>query len=292
MALIKKGRPIGGICFRTFTSQGFIEVVFCAVTSNEQVKGYGTHLMNHLKDYSTQHGVKHFLTYADEFAIGYFKKQGFSKDIKVARPVYAGYIKEYEGATLMHCELHPSIVYTQFSSVIRKQKEIIKELISQRQQDIQKIHPGLTCFKEGVRCIPVESIPGLREVGWKPQARAQRTARPLDESVDPDKLAITLNTVLVAVRQHASAWPFLKPVDKNEVPDYYDHIKYPMDLKSMGERIRRGYYINRRLFMADMGRIFSNCRLYNSPDTEYYRCANNLERYFQTKMKEIGLWDK
>lgn len=44
--------------------------------------------------------------------------------------------------------------------------------------------------------------------------------------------------------------------------------------------------------MADMARIFSNCRLYNSPDTEYYRCANNLERYFQTKMKEIGLWDK
>lgn len=44
--------------------------------------------------------------------------------------------------------------------------------------------------------------------------------------------------------------------------------------------------------MADMARIFSNCRLYNSPDTEYYRCANSLERYFQTKMKEIGLWDK
>lgn len=106
-------------------------------------------MMNHLKDYSTQQGIKHFLTYADEFAIGYFKKQGFSKDIKVARPVYAGYIKEYEGATLMHCELHSSIVYTQFSSVLRKQKEIIKEMISQRQHDIQKIHPGLTCFKEG-----------------------------------------------------------------------------------------------------------------------------------------------
>lgn len=65
----------------------------------------------------------------------------------------------------MHCELHPNIVYTQFSSVIRKQKEIIKELISQRQQDIQKIHPGLSCFQEGVRSIPVEAIPGLREAG-------------------------------------------------------------------------------------------------------------------------------
>ena len=24
----------------------------------------------------------------------------------------------------------------------------------------------------------------------------------------------------------------------------------------------------------------------------YFSCANTLERYFQTKMKEIGLWDK
>lgn len=91
-------------------SQGFTEIVFCAVTSSKQVKGYGTHMMNHLKDYSTQRGIKHFLTYADEFAIGktfekliclsvalnifsfsgYFRKQGFSDDIKVARPVYAG----------------------------------------------------------------------------------------------------------------------------------------------------------------------------------------------------------
>lgn len=31
------------------------------------------------------------------------------------------------------------------------------------------------------------------------------------------------------------------------------------------------YYVARRLFMADMARIFTNCRLYNSPETEYYR---------------------
>ncbi|XP_055603504.1 histone acetyltransferase KAT2A [Uranotaenia lowii] len=292
LALVKDGRPIGGICFRTFATQGFTEIVFCAVTSSEQVKGYGTHLMNHLKDYSTQRGIKHFLTYADEFAIGYFKKQGFSKDIKVSRHVYAGYIKEYEGATLMHCELHPSLIYTHFSSVIRKQKEILKELIAQRQQEVQKVHPGLTCFKEGLRSIPIESIPGLREVGWRPQFRTQRTSRPLEESADPDKLANSLSGVLQSVRQHSSAWPFLKPVNPAEVPDYYDHIKYPMDLKTMGERLKNKYYVSRRLFMADMARIFTNCRLYNSPETEYFRCANTLERYFQTKMKEIGLWDK
>lgn len=70
LALIKDNRAIGGICFRMFPEQGFTEIVFCAVTSNEQVKGYGTHLMNHLKDYHIRKNVFNFLTFADEFAIG------------------------------------------------------------------------------------------------------------------------------------------------------------------------------------------------------------------------------
>lgn len=172
--------------------------------------------------------------------IGYFKKQGFSQDIKLARPVYMGYIKKYEGATLMHCELHPSLVYTQFSSVIRKQKKITKELIAQNQQDGQKIYNGLTFFKEKVRSIPLESIPGLLESGWKPQTRTQRTSRPYEESADPDKLATTFNSILAAVRAHPDAWPFAKPVNALEVSDYYDVIKYPMDLRKMGERLKKG----------------------------------------------------
>lgn len=293
LALIKDNRAIGGICFRMFPEQGFTEIVFLAVTSNEQVKGYGTHLMNHLKDYHIRKNVLHFLTFADEFAIGYFKKQGFSKDIRIPRHCYQGYIKDYEGASLMHCEIDPRIVYTEFTAVVRKQKEIIKKLIEQRQQEVQKVHPGLTCFRDGVRSIPVESIPGILETGWKPAARSTRALQHSpEESHDHDTLQQTLRQVLNTIKGHSSAWPFLKPVDKNEVPDYYEHIKYPMDLKTMADRLKSHYYTTRRLFIADMTRIFSNCRLYNSPDTEYYRCATVLEKYFQTKMKELGLWDK
>ncbi|XP_030058616.1 histone acetyltransferase KAT2B isoform X2 [Microcaecilia unicolor] len=177
LALIKDGRVIGGICFRMFLSQGFTEIVFCAVTSNEQVKGYGTHLMNHLKEYHIKHTVLNFLTYADEYAIGYFKKQGFSKDIKVPKAKYVGYIKDYEGATLMGCELNPRIPYTEFSVIIKKQKEIIKKLIERKQAQIRKVYPGLSCFKEGVRQIPIESIPGIRETGWKPSIKEKGAQR-------------------------------------------------------------------------------------------------------------------
>ncbi|XKL59939.1 hypothetical protein PGB90_000955 [Kerria lacca] len=292
LALIKDKIPIGGICFRPFPTQGFTEIVFCAVSANEQVKGYGTHLMNHLKEYHIKQNILHFLTFADEFAIGYFKKQGFSKDMKLPRNVHQGFIKDYDGATLMHCQLNPRIVYTEFTSVVRKAKEIIKYTVEEQQYQAEKIHPGLTCFREGVRSIPVESIPGIRETGWKPAARATRVSKLTEECSDPDTLTKYLKIVLNSIKNHSASWPFQKPVDKDEVPDYYDHIKYPMDLKTMAERLKSGYYAARRLFIADMTRIFTNCRIYNSPDTEYYACANQLEKYFQTKMKELGLWHK
>lgn len=51
--------------------------------------------------------------------------QGFSKDIKVPKSRYLGYIKDYEGATLMECELNPRIPYTELSHIIKKQKEVM-----------------------------------------------------------------------------------------------------------------------------------------------------------------------
>ncbi|XP_015829340.1 histone acetyltransferase KAT2B isoform X2 [Nothobranchius furzeri] len=285
LSLIKDGRVIGGICFRMFPSQGFTEIVFCAVTSNEQVKGYGTHLMNHLKEYHIKHEILNFLTYADEYAIGYFKKQGFSKDIKVPKAKYVGYIKDYEGATLMGCELNPSIPYTEFSVIIKKQKEIIKKLIERKQAQIRKVYPGLSCFKDGVRQIPIESIPGIRETGWKPAGKGK-------ELKDPDQLYSTLKNILQHVKSHQNAWPFMEPVKKTEAPGYYQVIRFPMDLKTMSERLKSRYYTTRKLFMADMQRIVTNCREYNPPESEYYKCANILEKFFYTKIKEAGLIEK
>ncbi len=37
-----------------------------------------------------------------------------------------------------------------------------------------------------------------------------------------------ISFVLFQIKNHSASWPFQKPVDKDDVPDYYDHIKYPM----------------------------------------------------------------
>ena len=38
-----------GITYRPFKGRKFAEIVFCAISSDQQVKGYGAHLMSHLK---------------------------------------------------------------------------------------------------------------------------------------------------------------------------------------------------------------------------------------------------
>ncbi|KAF5259083.1 hypothetical protein FOXYS1_10316, partial [Fusarium oxysporum] len=73
IAIVKKPlEVVGGITYRPFKGRRFAEIVFCAISSDQQVKGYGAHLMSHLKDYvKATSDVMHFLTYADNYAIGY-----------------------------------------------------------------------------------------------------------------------------------------------------------------------------------------------------------------------------
>lgn len=80
--------------------------------------------------------------------------------------------------------------------------QILKKLIEQRQQEVQKAQPGLSCFKEGVRCIPVESIPGIRDTGWRPPARVPRVTRGNDDATsDLEVLASQLRTILGQVSE-------------------------------------------------------------------------------------------
>lgn len=287
LALIKNNKPIGGITFRMFPTQGFTEIVFLAITSNEQVKGYGTHLMNHLKDYHIKYNIHHFLTYADEFAIGYFKKQAFSPEITLKQEAYLGYIKDYEGATLMECKLTPGIAHTQVTSVLHIQREIVRRLIQDKQASLRKSYPGLTYFKNGYdRQIPIDQIEGINECYKDNLDSFRQPKEGYPETAD--SVYSHLSTILNQVKSHSAAWPFQRPVSTDEAPDYHDHIKYPMDLKTVTERLKNKYYVNKRLFIIDMRRIFNNCRSYNNPETEYYKNANTLEKYFYTKLREVA----
>ena len=47
-----------------------------------------------------------------------------------------------------------------------------------------------------------------------------------------------LRSSLREIRSHEDKWPFTDPVNPVQVPDYYDVVKDPVDLKLINERIK------------------------------------------------------
>lgn len=52
--------------------------------------------MNHLKEYHIKHEILNFLTYADEYAIGYFKKQVRESSVVICFRNHAWFYDKHE----------------------------------------------------------------------------------------------------------------------------------------------------------------------------------------------------
>ncbi|CAI7665535.1 unnamed protein product [Penicillium bialowiezense] len=271
---------IGGITYRQFPDRRFAEIVFCAVSASQQVKGYGAHFMAHLKDYvKATSPVIHFLTYADNYATGYFQKQGFTKEITLEKSVWMGYIKDYEGGTLMQCSLVPRIRY------LEQKASVLAKIRTFNQNHI--VHPPPEKWAGGV-ITPMNplSIPAIRATGWSPEmddlSREPRRGPHYNE----------LRRFLNHIQNHKHAWPFANPVNRDEVPDYYNVITSPMDLSTIEARLDgdTDTYATPKDLVGDLKLIFSNCRQYNDAGTVYTKCAVQLEKYMWRLIKDISEW--
>ncbi|XP_058198118.1 histone acetyltransferase GCN5-like isoform X3 [Rhododendron vialii] len=284
--VIRRNHVVGGITYRPYVSQKFGEIAFCAITGDEQVKGYGTRLMNHLKQHARDvDGLTHFLTYADNNAVGYFVKQGFTKEIHLEKERWQGYIKDYDGGILMECKIDLKLPYTDLSTMIRRQRQAIDEKIREL-SNCHIVYTGIDFQKKeaGIpkKIINVEDLPGLmvvkltiEEAGWTPDQWGYSRFNSGDSASNQKFWTAFMHSLLKAMNDHPDAWPFKEPVDARDVPDYYDIIKDPMDLKTMSKRVEsEQYYVTFEMFVADVRRMFANARTYNSPETIYYKCAS------------------
>ncbi|KAI0198724.1 histone acetyltransferase GCN5-like protein [Astrocystis sublimbata] len=276
---------IGGIAIREFRNRQFAEIVFCAVASDQQVKGYGAHLMAHLKDYVRPTSpVMHFLTYADNYATGYFQKQGFTKEITLDKSIWMGYIKDYEGGTLMQCTMLPRIRYLEAGRMLLKQKETVQAKIRLLSKSDVIHQPPQQWANGNITPIDPLSIPAVRSTGWSPGmdelAREPRHGPHFNE----------LRRFLSQIQFHKQAWPFLHPVNRDEVNDYYDVITSPIDLSTIEEKLGTDVYVTPKDLVSDLKLMFNNCRQYNDASTVYSKCAAKLEKYMWGLIKETPEW--
>ncbi|KAK8573135.1 hypothetical protein V6N13_099950 [Hibiscus sabdariffa] len=69
---------------------------------------------------------------------------------------------------------------------------------------------------------------------------------------------------------------FAEPVDPEEVDDYYEIIKEPMDFGTMRAKLHEGMYTSLQQFQHDVYLIPRNAMHFNSPTTVYFRQARAI----------------
>ena len=249
VVLLKKGIVYGGICFRPFFGDDFAEIAFCAVSSQEQIRGYGAHLMAKVKFYLQAMGINHILTYADNSAVGYFKRQGFTLEIKLNPSIWKRCIKDYQGATLIHCRVDDEIDYLSIHEIVDNQLLFASSLL-----------PDIEINR--VSSWPVRRIKGII-INRPPRIN------PIDQ----------MKIIVQKTKQHSRSWPFRKPVSKSEAPNYTEIIKTPMDLSTLERNVIDGRYSTFDRFVYDLRLIFSNCYKYNKSESVYTKSAKELEAF-------------
>lgn len=295
-------RVIAGVTYRPFHDRKFAEIAFCAVAQTLQVSGFGTRLMNWTKQHARdQDGCEYFLTYADNAAVGYFSKQGFTKTISMPKERWFGFIKDYDGGTLMECFIHPTLPFTSIPDVVAAQRSALDSAV-RRYSSAHIVYPGLDIWSGGEDSssgrVPVGDIPGVRKAGWTEElnGRSPRYLYVIDgqpsEPTEENLLRLQQNLLKRFDSEEDDVLPFRMPVNPDEVPDYYTIIKDPIDLSTIAARVDKGnFYITLDIFVADVLRVFSNAKIYNKAETIFYKSAQKLSALFQQWVTESIRWE-
>ncbi|KAJ3325006.1 Bromodomain-containing protein 9 [Boothiomyces sp. JEL0866] len=110
--------------------------------------------------------------------------------------------------------------------------------------------------------------------------KKKRPAPQPSQSVKRKKITLSncLEKLITMITQRDTYGFFLYPVDTALVPDYANIIKNPMDLGTMRDKVTKKMYKNCEEFKKDFELVVRNAKLYNAPDTIYYKAADKLEQ--------------
>ncbi|KAL9955561.1 hypothetical protein ACROYT_G036899 [Oculina patagonica] len=94
------------------------------------------------------------------------------------------------------------------------------------------------------------------------------------------------DAILTEIWAQDESFPFARPVNKRESPDYYKVIKKPMDLSIIKEKLHTLQYASAVDFVKDMRLLLSNCKAYNKPGSYVFSAGEELENVFNRLLKE------
>ncbi|AET38749.1 chromatin-binding protein BDF1 Ecym_3256 [Eremothecium cymbalariae DBVPG len=90
---------------------------------------------------------------------------------------------------------------------------------------------------------------------------------------------------LTAKKHSSFNYPFLEPVDPVALncPSYFDYVKEPMDLGTIGKKLGNWEYVDYDQFERDVRLVFKNCYAFNPDGTLVNMMGHRLEDVFNSK---------
>lgn len=87
--------------------------------------------------------------------------------------------------------------------------------------------------------------------------------------------------------------PFKQPVDLvvDNVPNYFDVVKHPMDLSTIRAKMANGAYTTASEFEADVRLIFQNCYEYWTQDYPIWKnCQGSRTIAILSGLRDMSIW--
>lgn len=99
----------------------------------------------------------------------------------------------------------------------------------------------------------------------------------------------TCDELLTELVRHEDCWPFLRPVGRREIPNYYEIVKRPMDFGTMRSKLNAMVYQSNKEFVADVFLVFQNCCIFNPSDSIQFKAAETLGSLFYQRIQDLKL---
>jgi hypothetical protein len=92
--------------------------------------------------------------------------------------------------------------------------------------------------------------------------------------------------------RNKNAWLFAEPVDGKIVPDYHSVVSSPMDFSTMKKKVEQKEYDSPLQFVADARQVFTNCKLYNKPESAEAAMGLDVEQDFERRWMNSKIEEK
>lgn len=123
-----------------------------------------------------------------------------------------------------------------------------------------------------------------------PKGSGHFTSDARTKDITPTQTAYLLKLIDSLLLEHEEdARPFAKPVDivTEKCPDYYDHVKKPMDLQTMKDNLSGDYYTSVRAFETHFDLMIMNAIRFNGADHVVTKHGLCLSHAFNSYIKAM-----